>query len=106
MECLGSLRGFAEVEQRGPTPVQARLNYCEEYLNITVIGVDTFTVKVGRLSSVKQLKQKLEEEKGQEGQYEMLHFDGQVLEDDDKWLTDYGIKDKSVIYVDEHCWKK
>ncbi|KAL6142903.1 hypothetical protein ACLB2K_061178 [Fragaria x ananassa] len=89
-----------------PTPVQARLNYREEYLNITVIGVDTFTVKVGCLSSVKQLKQKLEEEKGQEGQYELLHFDGQVLEDDDKWLMDYGIKDKSVIYVDEHCWKK
>lgn len=89
-----------------PTPVQARLNYREEHLNITVIGVDTFTVKVGCLISVKQLKQKLEEEKGHEGQYELLHFDGRVLEDDDKWLTDYGIKDKSVIYVDEHCWKE
>lgn len=67
-----------------------------------MIDVDTFTVKVGSLTTVKQLKQELEEKQGP-AQYE-LYFDAQVLEDDDKWLTDYGIKDKSEIYIDAHYW--
>lgn len=83
-----------------PTPVPRRLDYREECLNVTVNGVDTFTVKVGCLTTLKQLKQELGT-----GQYE-LYFDGRVLDDDDRWITRYGIKDKSEIYIGEHCWKE
>lgn len=80
-----------------PTPVPRKLDYHEEYFNVTVIGVDTFTVNVGSLTTVKQLKQELEKRQGP-AQYK-LYFDAQILQDDDKWLTGYGIKDKSEIYI-------
>ena len=74
---------------------------------MTVIGtgVDTLTLKVGSFTTIKQLKQELEEKKGHRQLGRVLHFDGRVLyDDDDKWLADYGIKDNSNITLERRTF--
>lgn len=91
-----------------PSPVPTRCNFRKEYLNITVTvigtGVDTLTLKVGSFTTVKQLKQELEEKKGHRQLGRVLHFDGRVLYDDDKWIADYGIKDNSNITLERQTF--